>query len=94
MSGLDFIFEEYAVAIWGALGMLLLIGETLGAMTGFFISFALAAFVVASLCWLIGVEFSLLQQCVVFAIMGVLLVPVCRKIFGRFTKSETDINQY
>ncbi|MFM7567748.1 MAG: NfeD family protein [Betaproteobacteria bacterium] len=85
--------EENAAAVWGVLGLALLIAETLGA-AGFLISFALGAFVAALLALALGSDFPLLYQTVVFSIIGVTLIPPCRRVFRRLTRKVADINDY
>ena len=93
MSELVPLLEENAAAVWGVVGLALLIAETLGA-AGFLISFSLGAFVVALAALAFGSDFPLLYQSVVFSIIGVTLIPPCRKVFQRLTRKVADINDY
>lgn len=93
MSLLDSIAAMNPVIIWAIAGVVLLIAEVLMA-TSFIIPFSVAAFIVAVLTWLKLLPMGILWQGVVFALLGVLLIPVSRRLLQRFFEDKPDINRY
>lgn len=78
---------------WAILGVILLIAEII-LTTSFIIPFAASAFLVAALVLLRLSPMGLLWQGLIFAVAGVCLIPVCRRLLLRFSKSPPDINRY
>lgn len=78
---------------WAAAGLVLLIIEVMS-VTGFFVSFALAAFVLAVLGWTGIGPSSALGQGVLFASLGVAAVLPIRRLLRRTLDRTPDINQY
>jgi membrane protein implicated in regulation of membrane protease activity len=79
--------------LWASVGMLLLIVEVL-ATQGFFISFAVAAFLVALLTWAGLAPEALMLNIVIFAGLGVVLIPVSRRLLRKLSNRTPDINKY
>ena len=78
---------------WAILGVILLIAEIM-LTTSFIIPFALSAFLVTALVLLRLLPMGLLWQGLAFAVMGVCLIPVCRRLLLKFSRSPPDINRY
>ena len=93
MSALDQMFLDYHTASWVAVGLLLVMVEIL-LMPGFFLSYALAAFVMAVLSALLDHSASLLTESMVFLLMGTLLLLPARWLVKRNNAQVPDINQY
>lgn len=93
MSLLDSIAAMNPVIIWAIAGVVLLIAEVLMA-TSFIIPFSVAAFIVAALTWLKLLPMGLLWQGLAFAVLGVCLIPVCRRLLLRTAGKTPDINRY
>ena len=93
MSALDQLFQDYHTASWMAAGLLLVMVEIL-LMPGFFLSYAIAAFLMALLSVFLDHNASLLSESMVFLLIGtVLLLPV-RWLVKRNNAQVPDINQY
>ena len=75
------------------MGVVLLIAEIL-LSNSFFIPFSLAAFIVVALIFFKLLPMGILWQGLVFAILGVSLIPLCRKLLAKFISATPDINQY
>ena len=93
MSGLDQIFHDYHTASWVAVGLMLVMVEIL-LMPGFFLSYALAAFVMALLSVLLDERASLLSESMMFLLIGTLLLLPARWLVKRNNAQVPDINQY
>lgn len=93
MNALDQLFLDYHTASWVAVGLLLVMVEIL-LMPGFFLSYALAAFVMALLSVLLDERASLLSESMVFLLMGTLLLLPARWLVKRNNAQVPDINQY
>lgn len=78
---------------WAILGVILLIIEIM-VTTGFFIPFSISAFLAAALALLHLLPMGLLWQGLVFAVLGVCLIPICRGLLAKYLKSPPDINRY
>ncbi|MDD3594499.1 MAG: NfeD family protein [Candidatus Gastranaerophilales bacterium] len=76
--------------VWLISGIVLVILEIF-TPTLFLLSIAFACFIVAFLSWL---EFSLLWQAIVFAILAVLLIKFIRPLFISKVKDDTNTNIY
>ena len=77
------------VQIWLAVGIILIVAEVM--TTTFFLLWpAIAAFIVALLCWIFP-EFALIGQLLVFAfVSAILLIPGRRAIAPFFKKDNTN----
>lgn len=93
MSALDQLFQDYHVACWVALGLVLVLTEIL-LMPGFFLSYALSAFVMAALAALYGHTASMLSEVMVFMVIGTALLLPARWLINRSKAQTPDINQY
>ena len=93
MSGLDQLFQDYHTASWMAVGLLLVMVEIL-LMPGFFLSYAVAAFVMALLSVLLDQTASLLSESMVFLLIGTVLLLPARWLVKRNNAQVPDINQY
>jgi membrane protein implicated in regulation of membrane protease activity len=93
MSSIDSILGIDPVIGWAVAGALLLILEILQT-TRFFIPFSAAAFAISVLTFFKLLPMGILWQGVVFAILGVLLIPVSRRLLQRFFEDKPDINRY
>lgn len=78
---------------WALLGIILLIAEII-LTTSFIIPFAASAFLIAALVLINFLPATLLIQGLIFAIAGVCLIPVCRRLLLKFSRSPPDINRY
>ncbi len=83
----------YPVAAWATLGVVLLIVEILS-VTGFFVSFAAAAFLVALALLMSIAPGTLLLQALLFCVLGVALILPFRWLLRRYADRTPDINQY
>jgi membrane protein implicated in regulation of membrane protease activity len=93
MSALDQLFQDYHTASWMAFGLLLVMVEIL-LMPGFFLSYALAAFLMALLSVVLDHGASLLSESMVFLLIGTLLLLPARWLVKRSQTQVPDINQY
>jgi membrane protein implicated in regulation of membrane protease activity len=93
MSALDQLFQDYHTASWMAVGLLLVLVEIL-LMPGFFLSYALAAFLMALLSVVLDHGASLLSESMVFLLIGTLLLLPARWLVKRSQTQVPDINQY
>ncbi|MFZ4789177.1 MAG: hypothetical protein EBS72_14525 [Rhizobiales bacterium] len=93
MSGLDQLFQDYHTASWMAVGLILVMVEIL-LMPGFFLSYAVAAFVMALLSVLLDQTASLLSESMVFLLIGTVLLLPARWLVKRNNAQVPDINQY
>lgn len=93
MSMMDSMAAMHPALGWAILGVVLLIAEVL-ITTAFIIPFSAAAFIVAAMVWLKLLPMGILWQGAVFAILGVCLIPVCRRLLLRYAGKTPDINQY
>ena len=93
MSALDQLFQDYHTASWMAVGLLLVLVEIL-LMPGFFLSYALAAFIMALLSVVLDHSASLLSESMVFLLIGTLLLLPARWLVKRSQTQVPDINQY
>lgn len=78
---------------WAIVGVVLLIAEIF-LTSSFFIPFSVAAFIVVGLTFFNLLPEGILWQGLAFAILGVCLIPVCRKLLAKLTSTRPDINQY
>ena len=93
MSALDQLFQDYHTASWMAVGLLLVLVEIL-LLPGFFLSYALAAFIMALLSVVLDHSASLLSESMVFLLIGTLLLLPARWLVKRSQTQVPDINQY
>ena len=93
MMGLDQLFEHYHAASWLTVGLLLVIVEML-LLPGFFLSFAVAAFAMAGMVALLGLNLSLILEVAIFLLIGVALFVPTRWLLRRRAQAAPDINQY
>ena len=93
MSGLDQLFQDYHTASWMAVGLILVMVEIL-LMPGFFLSYAVAAFVMSLLSVLLDQTASLLSESMVFLLIGTVLLLPARWLVKRNNAQVPDINQY
>ena len=93
MSALDQLFQDYHTASWMAVGLLLVMVEIL-LMPGFFLSYALAAFLMALLSVVLDHGASGLSESMVFLLIGTLLLLPARWLVKRSQTQVPDINQY
>ena len=89
MSPLPAFWEISAASVWLVLAVGLVIVEVL-ATSGFFLSFAASALVVAAKATVLGA--SLLTDVLIFAVLGVLLVSPLRTFLRRYLDRTKDIN--
>lgn len=78
---------------WAVVGVTFLIAEIF-LSTSFMIPFSASAFVLVALTFFKLLPMGILWQGTVFAILGVCLIPLCRKLLTKFTGTTPDINQY
>ena len=78
---------------WAAVGILLLIAESLSG-EGSLLAFGFSGLLVALLLWLTGVHASPLWLLVIFAITGVVVSLVTRRILKRTENYKDDINTF
>lgn len=93
MMGLDQLFENYHTAFWLTVGLLLIIAEML-LLPGFFISFAVAAFIMAAGAWLALWNASALAELLIFMVIGTGLFLPTRWLLKKQNQATPDINQY
>ena len=93
MMGLDQLFEHYHTGIWLTGGLLLVIAEML-LLPGFFASFAVAAFVMASLAFFSLLNVSFLLELLIFMVIGTGLFVPTRWLLKKQAQATPDINQY
>lgn len=89
---LDLIQHESAV-FWALVGVALLILEVL-LIGGFYLSFSAAAFILALLIGLGLAPESLLWKGLIFAVLGVALVPLLKRLLRKHLDRTPDINRY
>lgn len=92
MSSLVDIILADAANLWCAVGITLLIIEILFP-NGFYISFSMGAFLIAGFLWFGFLLPNLLWNTIGFALFGLALFPVCKKILKFYDKTK-DINEY
>ena len=93
MMGLDQLFETYHTAFWMTAGLVLIIAEML-LLPGFFVSFAVAAFVMAGLAYVSLLNVSTLYQLLIFMVIGTGLFLPTRWLLKKQEQATPDINQY
>ncbi len=93
MNPLDTILAIDPSIGWAIVGVVLLIAEIF-LTSSFFIPFSVAAFIVVALTFFKLLPMGILWQGLVFAILGVSLIPLCRKLLAKFISATPDINQY
>jgi len=93
MMGLDQLFETYHTAFWMAAGLMLIIAEML-LLPGFFVSFAVAAFVMAGLAYVSLLNVSALFELLIFMGIGTGLFLPTRWLLKKQAQATPDINQY
>ena len=93
MMGLVQVFEQYHVAFWMAAGLVLIIAEML-LLPGFFVSFAVAAFVMAGLAYVSLLNVSALFELLIFMVIGTGLFLPTRWLLKKQAQATPDINQY
>jgi len=93
MSLFDSLMTMHPSIGWAIVGVLLLIAEVL-ITTSFLIPFSAAAFIVALLVWLMLLPMGLLWQGTIFALLGVCLIPLSRRLLMKVSDKAPDINQY
>jgi membrane protein implicated in regulation of membrane protease activity len=89
---MEFLTTHPAIT-WATVGVALLIVEVLLA-NGFFLSFAVASFVVALATWIGIAPDSILWNVVMMLALGLVLVPVLRSALRRYADRTPDINKY
>lgn len=93
MSAVSDLIAGYPVLFWVGLGIALLVVEIV-LYPGFFLSFAVGAFVVA-LGTLLGLlPIDLLWKALIFAAIGVITIPMFRNLLRRYLDRTPDINKY
>lgn len=90
MSGVEAALASWP--LWALAAAVLVVVEVM-APGAFFLSFALAALVVAGLA-AAGLAPGALPTLLVFAVLGVALIPPCRWALRRWTGRTPDINRY
>lgn len=93
MNALTEFMAEYAISFWVTIGVILLIVEVL-MVSGFFVSFAVSAFVVATGVWLNLLPPTPLWTTFLFVTLGVIFIPIFRKMLRRYADRTPDINRY
>ena len=93
MMGLDQLFETYHTACWMTAGLVLVIVEML-LLPGFFLSFALAAFVMAPSAWFALLNVSAMVELLIFMVIGTALFLPTRWLLKKQAQATPDINQY
>ncbi|MEQ1889204.1 MAG: hypothetical protein ABL951_08510 [Alphaproteobacteria bacterium] len=93
MSLADSLLVIDPVIGWAVAGVVLLIIEILQT-TRFFIPFSVSAFVIALLTFFKLLPMGVLWQGVAFALLGVCLIPVSRRLLQRSSNNTPDINRY
>lgn len=93
MSELQELLANNHALAWAVLGVLLLIAEVIAA-GGFFLSFSVAAFLVAGAAGLSLAPADPLWQSVIFAALGVSLILPLRRMIRRHLDKTPDINRY
>ena len=93
MMGLDQLFEIYHTACWITAGLVLVIVEML-LLPGFFLSFALAAFMMAASAWLALLNVSAMVELLIFMVIGTGLFLPTRWLLKKQAQATPDINQY
>jgi membrane protein implicated in regulation of membrane protease activity len=93
MSGLEQLFQDYHTAIWVAVGLLLLMIEIM-LIPGFFLSYAVAALLMALLFSLFDHGLSWLTEVALFLVVGTVLLWPARIWFNRRHQATPDINHY
>lgn len=93
MSGLiDSVVNNPAIS-WAAFAAVLLIVE-IATPHGFFMPFAASALLLTAAALTGILPQSFLLQAVLFAALGVALIPVARKLLRRYSDKTPDINKY
>ncbi|MSO77710.1 MAG: hypothetical protein EXQ87_12515 [Alphaproteobacteria bacterium] len=93
MSAIEDLYQSDPAIIWAGIGVALLIVEVLAA-GGFFVSFAVAAFLVSAASWAGIMPRPLLWNMVIVAAMGIVLTPILRALLRKYSNRTPDINQY
>jgi len=93
MSTFDAVFQFDRAVFWLGLGVLLLVVEVL-MFGGFYLSFAASAFILAGLVAIGMAPADALWKGVIFAVLGVALVPPLRFWLRRRLDKTPDINRY
>ena len=78
---------------WAATGIVLLIAESLSG-EGYLLSFGISGLVVALVVWLTGVQVGVLWLMVLFAVLGVIISVVTRRILKKTERYNGDINTF
>jgi membrane protein implicated in regulation of membrane protease activity len=93
MNAVSDLIAGYPVLFWLGLGIALLVLEIV-LYPGFFLSFAVGAFIVA-LGTLLGLlPIDLLWKALIFAVIGVITIPLFRNVLRRYLDRTPDINKY
>ncbi len=87
------VVAGYPVLFWVALGVALLAIEVLLA-SGFFLSFAAGAFIVAAATAFGLLPLGFLWKALIFAVIGVVTIPLFRNLLRRYSDRTPDINKY
>ncbi len=90
---LEQLFEQYHATSWLTVGLALVIVEML-LLPGFFLSFAVAAFLMAGAAWLFASAPSPTFEIFIFLLIGVGLFLPTRWLLKRQAQAVPDINQY
>jgi membrane protein implicated in regulation of membrane protease activity len=93
MSGLLEAIQHDSAVFWVLIGVALLILEVL-LIGGFYLSFSAAALFLALLTGLGFAPESLLWKGVIFAVLGVALVPLFKLLLRKHLDKTPDINRY
>lgn len=93
MNQVPDVVAGYPVLFWVALGVALLVIEVLLA-AGFFLSFAVSAFIVAAATALGLLPLDFLWKALIFAAIGVVTIPLFRNLLRRYSDRTPDINKY
>jgi membrane protein implicated in regulation of membrane protease activity len=87
------VVAAYPTLAWAGVGVVLLIVEVLWT-GGFFLSFAAAGLLLAGASLLRVLPAGPLWQLLIFAALGVALLPLCRWLLFSYFDRTPDINQY
>ena len=93
MSGIiDSVLNNPAIG-WASFAAILLIIEVVSP-AGFFLPFAASSLLLAAAALTGILPQSFLLQVVLFAALGLALIPVARKLLRRYSDTTPDINKY
>jgi membrane protein implicated in regulation of membrane protease activity len=91
-SIIDSVLNNPALS-WASFAAILLIIEVV-TPGGFFLPFAASSLLLAAAAFTGVLPQSFLPQVVLFAALGLALIPVARKLLRRYSDTTPDINKY